>query len=82
MIHMSNVPWNVVYMYYLLGFSKTAFFVMGCVYIDTCSTILPGEVITYNFKNITGGLVNFFARAACVADEDGFILSLEENTVA
>ena len=24
---------------------------MGCVYIDTCSTILPGELNTYNFKN-------------------------------
>jgi hypothetical protein len=24
---------------------------MGCVYIDTCSTILPGELITYNFKH-------------------------------
>jgi hypothetical protein len=37
----------------VLGFSKTAFLAwagMGCVYIDTCSTILPCKLITYNFK--------------------------------
>jgi hypothetical protein len=28
---------------------------MGCVYIDTCSTILPGELNTYNFKNLPVG---------------------------
>ena len=32
----------------ILVFSKTAFFDMGCVYIDTCSTILLGKLNTYN----------------------------------
>ena len=36
----------------LLGFSKTAFFGMGCVYIDTCLKILLGKLNTYNFKNL------------------------------
>jgi hypothetical protein len=33
---------------------------MGCVYIDTCSTILPGELNTYNFKNLPVGSTIFF----------------------
>jgi hypothetical protein len=40
----------------VLGFSKTAFFDMGCVYIDTCSTILLCIVNPYNFKNLPVGL--------------------------
>ena len=36
----------------LLGFSKTALYDTGCVYIDTCLTILLGEVDTYNFKSL------------------------------
>ena len=39
----------------VLGFSKTPFFVMGCVYIDTCSRILFRESNTYNFKNLPAG---------------------------
>jgi hypothetical protein len=36
----------------VLGFSKTAFFDMGCVYIDTCLKILLGKLNTHNFKNL------------------------------
>jgi hypothetical protein len=32
-----------------LGFSKTALFYVGCVYTDTCSTILHCESNTHNF---------------------------------
>ena len=37
---------------------------MGCVYIDTCSTILRCKLITYNFKNLpeTTGLLNRFKK--------------------
>jgi hypothetical protein len=35
-----------------LGFPKTAFSGMGSVYIGTCSTILLGKVIAYNFKKL------------------------------
>ena len=45
------------------GFSirvfENSFFVMGRVYIDTCSTILLGELDTYNIKNLVVGS-NFF----------------------
>ena len=44
----------------LLGFSKTAFFDMGCVYIDPCSTILLRESNTHNFKNLAVGSTIFF----------------------
>jgi hypothetical protein len=44
-----------------LGFSKTASFVfdMGCVYIDTCSTILLRKLNTYNLKNLYVGSTIF-----------------------
>jgi hypothetical protein len=35
---------------------------MGCVYIDTCSTILPGKLNTYNFKNLYVGSTIFFFK--------------------
>ena len=41
----------------VLGFSKTDIFDIGCVYIDTCSTILQGKgkLNTHNFKNLPVG---------------------------
>jgi hypothetical protein len=48
----------------VLGSSKTAFFYTDNVYTDTCLTVHNRKSNTYfrkyNFKNITGGLVNFF----------------------
>jgi hypothetical protein len=35
---------------------------MGCVYIDTCSTILLCELNTYNFKNLAVGSAIFFFK--------------------
>ena len=47
----------------VLGFSRTVFFFeIGRVYIDTCSTNLPGKVNSYNFKNLPIGSTIFSSK--------------------
>ena len=38
------------------------FFEIGCVYIDTCLTNLPGKVNSYNFKNLPIGSTICFLK--------------------
>ena len=43
-----------------LVLSKTAFFTIGRVHIDTCSKIVLGKMDTYNFKNLPDGSTIYF----------------------